>query len=36
MKMEIPVTAETGGTIEEVLVEEGVEIDTGTPLVRFG
>jgi acetyl-CoA carboxylase biotin carboxyl carrier protein len=36
MKMEIPVTAETGGTIEEVLVEEGVEIDTGTPLVRIG
>jgi acetyl-CoA carboxylase biotin carboxyl carrier protein len=36
MKMEIPVTAETGGTVEEVLVEEGVEIDTGTPLVRFG
>jgi acetyl-CoA carboxylase biotin carboxyl carrier protein len=36
MKMEIPVTAETGGTIDEVLVEEGVEIDTGTPLVRFG
>lgn len=36
MKMEIPVTAETGGTVEEVLVEEGVEIDTGTPLVRIG
>jgi biotin carboxyl carrier protein len=35
MKMEIPVAAENDGTIEEVLVEEGVEIDTGTPLVRF-
>lgn len=35
MKMEIPVAAEADGTVEEVLVEEGVEIDTGAPLVRF-
>ncbi len=35
MKMEIPVAAEADGTVEAVLVEEGVEIDTGAPLVRF-
>jgi biotin carboxyl carrier protein len=35
MKMEIPVAAEADGTVEEVLVEEGAEIDTGAPLVRF-
>lgn len=35
MKMEIPVPAEADGTVAEILVEEGVEIDTGTPLVRF-
>jgi biotin carboxyl carrier protein len=36
MKMEIPVAAEEAGTVEAVLVEEGVEIDTGTPLARIG
>jgi biotin carboxyl carrier protein len=36
MKMEIPVAAEESGTVEAVLVEEGVEIDTGAPLVRIG
>ena len=35
MKMEIPVAAEADGTVEAVLVEEGVEIDTGAPLARF-
>lgn len=35
MKMEIPVTAEADGTVAEILVEEGVEIDTGAPLARF-
>ncbi len=35
MKMEIPVAAEAAGTVAAVLVEEGVEIDTGAPLVRF-
>ena len=36
MKMEIPVTAEADGTLQEVLVNEGDEIDTGTPIARFG
>ncbi|MGI9252769.1 MAG: biotin/lipoyl-containing protein [Thermomicrobiales bacterium] len=35
MKMEIPVGAEESGTVEAILVEEGVEIDTGAPLVRI-
>ncbi|MCC6312784.1 MAG: acetyl-CoA carboxylase biotin carboxyl carrier protein subunit [Thermomicrobiales bacterium] len=35
MKMEIPVAAEADGTVDEVLVEEGAEIDTGAPLARF-
>ena len=35
MKMEIPVAAEADGTVEEILVEEGVEIDTGAPLARI-
>jgi len=35
MKMEIPVAAEADGVVAEVLVEEGAEIDTGAPLVRF-
>ena len=35
MKMEIPVAAESDGTVDEVLVGEGDEIDTGAPLARF-
>ena len=35
MKMEIPVGAEADGTVEEVLVNEGDEIDTGAPLARI-
>jgi biotin carboxyl carrier protein len=35
MKMEIPVTAESDGTIAEVLVREGDEIDTGAVIARF-
>ena len=35
MKMEIPVGAEADGTVEEVLVDEGDEIDTGAPLARI-
>ncbi len=34
MKMEIPVAAESDGTIDEVLVSEGDEIDTGAVIVR--
>ena len=36
MKMEIPVAAEESGTVQAILVEEGVEIDTGAPLARIG
>jgi len=36
MKMEIPVAAEADGTIQEVLVAEGDEIDTGALLARIG
>jgi biotin carboxyl carrier protein len=36
MKMEIPVAAEADGTVEEILVNEGDEIDTGALLVRIG
>jgi biotin carboxyl carrier protein len=35
MKMEIPVPAESEGTVAEVLVSEGDEIDTGAVIVRF-
>jgi biotin carboxyl carrier protein len=35
MKMEIPVTAEADGTVAEVLVAEGDEIDTGAVIVRL-
>ena len=35
MKMEIPVAAEADGTVAEVLVSEGDEIDTGAALARF-
>jgi biotin carboxyl carrier protein len=36
MKMEIPVTAESDGTVSEVLVSEGDEIDTGAVIARLG
>lgn len=35
MKMEIPVTAETGGEVAEILVAEGDEIDTGAVIARL-
>ena len=35
MKMEIPVTAESDGTIAEILVSEGEEIDTGAVIARL-
>jgi acetyl-CoA carboxylase biotin carboxyl carrier protein len=35
MKMEIPVAAEIDGTIAEIMVNEGDEIDTGTVIARF-
>ena len=35
MKMEIPITAESDGTIGEILVNEGDEIDTGAVIARF-
>ena len=35
MKMEIPITAESDGTIAEILVNEGDEIDTGAVIARF-
>ena len=35
MKMEIPITAEGDGTIAEILVNEGDEIDTGAVIARF-
>jgi biotin carboxyl carrier protein len=35
MKMEIPVPAESDGTVAEVLVSEGDEIDTGAVIARF-
>ena len=35
MKMEIPITAESDGTIAEILVSEGDEIDTGAVIARF-
>lgn len=35
MKMEIPVPAESEGTVAEVLVNEGDEIDTGAVIARL-
>jgi biotin carboxyl carrier protein len=35
MKMEIPITAESDGTIAEILVSEGDEIDTGAVIARL-
>jgi biotin carboxyl carrier protein len=35
MKMEIPVTAENGGTIADVLVNEGDEVETDAVLARL-
>jgi biotin carboxyl carrier protein len=35
MKMEIPVAAESDGTVAEVLVNEGDEIDTGAVIARL-
>ena len=35
MKMEIPITAEREGTIAEILVSEGDEIDTGAVIARL-
>jgi biotin carboxyl carrier protein len=35
MKMESPGPAESDGTVAEVLVSEGDEIDTGAVIVRF-
>lgn len=35
MKMEIPVPAESDGTVAEVLVSEGDEIDTGAVIARL-
>jgi 3-methylcrotonyl-CoA carboxylase alpha subunit len=34
MKMEIPITVESDGTIAEILVNEGDEIDTGAVIAR--
>jgi biotin carboxyl carrier protein len=35
MKMEIPVPAESDGTVADVLVSEGDEIDTGAVIARL-
>jgi biotin carboxyl carrier protein len=35
MKMEIPIAAERDGTVTEVFVGEGDEIDTGALIARF-
>jgi biotin carboxyl carrier protein len=35
MKMEIPITAEADGTVAEILVAEGDEIDTGAVIARL-
>lgn len=35
MKMELPVDAETGGKVAEILVAEGDEVEEGQPLVRL-
>ncbi len=36
MKMEIPVEAEFGGTVAEILVAEGDEIEEGQLAIRLG
>jgi biotin carboxyl carrier protein len=35
MKMEIPIAAEGDGTVDEILVNEGDEIDTGAVIARI-
>jgi acetyl-CoA carboxylase biotin carboxyl carrier protein len=35
MKMEMPVEAEDGGTVAELLCEEGQAVNEGEPLVRL-
>jgi 3-methylcrotonyl-CoA carboxylase alpha subunit len=35
MKMEIPIAADNDGTVAEVAVSEGDEIDTGALIVRI-
>jgi biotin carboxyl carrier protein len=35
MKMEIPIPAEGDGTVAEILVSEGEEIDTGAVIARL-
>jgi biotin carboxyl carrier protein len=35
MKMEIPIAAESDGTVAELLVSEGEEIDTGAVIARL-
>lgn len=35
MKMEIPLAAESDGTVAEVLVNEGDEVETGTVIARL-
>lgn len=35
MKMEIPIPAEGDGTVDEILVSEGDEIDTGALIARL-
>ena len=36
MKMEMPVEAEEGGTVVELLCAEGEAVNEGEPLVRLG
>ncbi|HZQ61458.1 MAG TPA: biotin/lipoyl-binding carrier protein [Casimicrobiaceae bacterium] len=35
MKMEIPVIAEDGGTVQEILVEEGASVSEGQVVARL-
>jgi acetyl-CoA carboxylase biotin carboxyl carrier protein len=35
MKMEIPIMAETSGTVKEILVSEGDFVNEGEPLVKL-
>lgn len=35
MKMEIPVCFEDDATVEEILVQEGADVNSGTPLIRY-
>ena len=35
MTMEIPIPAESDGTVDEILVSEGDEIDTGALIARL-